>query len=105
LLENGANPNAVWGTITSFIQAIRRDVELSIIESMIDHKGDPFLAVAGYSPLTLAAQRGRGDVLDLFINRGFKLDLEPFEALVVACARNDEQSVRTLGLQHPSVID
>lgn len=106
LVENGADPNypSRFGH-TPLHHAIIRDNELRIVEVLLDHGADPTVVSRGISGLSLAAKRGRGDLLDLFAAKGFKPDLEPFEALVAACARNDEQTVRNLGLQHPSVID
>jgi ankyrin repeat protein len=106
LVENGADSNFVWRSGSSpLLHAIQRDCSLQIIEALVDHGGNPTVVVKGFSAISMAARRGRGDLLDLFERKGFLTELEPFEGIVAACARNDEPSVRSLGLNYPNVIE
>jgi ankyrin repeat protein len=104
-LEHGANPNqmSVWG-YTALHQSLRRDNGLTIIELLLNHGANPTLETRdGRSAIHIATRRGRGDVLDLFIQRGFTRSLvEPIfyvedalDPFFAACARNDQAALRT----------
>jgi ankyrin repeat protein len=99
LLEAGADPNRItrWG-FTALHQAIRRDNAQPNIELLLDHGAD-FSVVTksdGTSSFTLAARRGRGDVLELLQSRGIESKLQGVDWLIAACARADEAAVRVL---------
>ena len=106
-LEHGANPNFMthWG-YTALHQSLRRDTGLIIIELLLNHGANPNLETReGQSAIDIATRRGRGDVLDLFEQRGFTLfDPSRFivswddtvHRLLAACARNDQAALRTI---------
>jgi ankyrin repeat protein len=77
---------------------VRRDNERGNIEAMLAHGGDPLIetGIDGRSAIALAARRGRGDLLDLFEQRGIPLDLRGVDRLVAACAKGDESAVRAI---------
>src|SRR5262249_19786979 len=91
LLEHGAEPNRMthW-RLTAFHQALRRDNALKNIELMLEHGADPALknGIDGRSAVSMAARRGRGDVLELFERRGILTELQGVERLIAACARD-----------------
>ena len=115
LLEQGADPNRMsrWGR-TALHQAIQRDNALGNIEAMLDHGADPKVATndrdfiqattSGKTAIALAARRGRGDVLDLFAQRGIPIELEGVERLIAACARNDIVTIRSLTRSEPNLV-
>jgi len=115
LLEQGANPNRMtrWGK-TALHQALQRDNDLETVALLLDHGADPLLEgshpevhypASGISAVSLAARRGRGDVLDLFKRRGVPIDLHGVEQLIAACARNDAAAVRSIAQREPRLVD
>lgn len=106
LLEHGAKPNGASGwKRTPFFQAIQRDNALAIIELSLDHGADPAIASGdGRSAMALAARRGRGDVLDLLVHRGIRLDLAGVDRLIAACARNDAEAIRSIAAKDPQLV-
>jgi ankyrin repeat protein len=79
LLEQGADPNRIthWGK-TALHNAVRRDNAIETIEVLLEHGANPTLkevganidrSTAGKSAVSLAARRGRGDVLGLVERR------------------------------------
>lgn len=107
LLEHGANPNRLthWG-FAALHQALRRDNDLENIEVMLDHGADPTLVnrVDGCSAITIAARRGRNDVLELFARGGTPLVLRGVEQLLAACARNDSKAIRSIVENEPHLV-
>ena len=107
LLEHGADPNRMthWH-LTALHQALRRDNALENIEVMLDHGADPKIENRwnGKSAVSIAARRGRGDVLDLFERRGIPVELHGVERLIAACARNDAAGVRSLAEREPRLV-
>src|SRR5439155_1656740 len=99
LLEHGADANRTtpWGN-TALHHAVLRDNALAIIEEMLDHGADPTVVcqrspgnrAGGVSAVSVAARRGRGDLLELFERRGVPIQLHGVERLIAACA-----SIRT----------
>src|SRR5262245_55759000 len=84
LLEHGADPNRMthWH-LTALHQALRRDNAFENIAVMLDHGANPRIQnQSGKSAASLAARRGRGDVLDLFKRRGIPIELQGAERLM-----------------------
>jgi ankyrin repeat protein len=108
LLEHGADPNRMtgWG-FTALHQAVRRDNALKNIEEMLDHGADPTLTTREHSQsaVQIAARRGRGELLELFERRGFRVELQGVDRLIAACATDDEERVRSIAAQEPRLAD
>lgn len=106
LLEHGADPNhrREHGWL-ALHHALARDNALEIIELLLDHAADPLLHCGGRSAVSLAARRGRGDVLAAFEQRGIAVTLEGVERLIAACARNDATGVRSISAAEPALVD
>lgn len=107
LLEAGADPNRItrWG-FTALHQAIRRDNALENIELLLNHGAD-FSVVTksdGTSSFSLAARRGRGDILELLQSRGIEFKCEGVDSLIAACARADEAAIRVLIKNAPLLL-
>lgn len=107
LLEHGADPNRMtrWG-LTALHQALRRDNDLKNIEAMLDNGADPTLRnrLDGRSAVAMAARRGRGDVLDLLERRGVPIELQGVDQLIVACAKSDDATVRSVAESEAQLI-
>jgi ankyrin repeat protein len=105
LLEHGADPNYQrprgWLPVH---HAIARDNDLEIIEVLLDHKADPTLREDGQSAIERAAWRGRGDLLGLFENRGFSVDLGGVGGLIAASARNNADLVHSIARSEPETV-
>jgi ankyrin repeat protein len=104
LLEHGVDPNktTLWGK-TAIHNAALSDNGLEIFELLLDHGADPLILAQkpergnkGTTPMNtvqIAAQRGRGDVLDLFQKRGISISTNGVEALLLACAMDDKPAI------------
>jgi ankyrin repeat protein len=115
LLEHGADPNRAthWGR-TAFHHAVLRDNSINIIEVLLDRGADPTLVAErpdtrqtvgpAMSGVTMAARRGRGDLLELMERRGIAIELLGVEQLIAACARNDAAKVRTILAEKPELV-
>ncbi len=107
LLERGVDPNRMtqFG-YTALHQALRRDNALEIIEAMLDHAADPALPNQkdGLSAAAIAARRGRRDALELFARRGYSLTFDSMDALLAACARDDQSAIRSLAVSSPDAL-
>jgi ankyrin repeat protein len=98
LLERGADPDRTTGwRRTAFDQAVIRDNALPIIEALLDHGSHRL-------PAGLAARRGRGDILDLFEERGVAFSLDAVERLLAECARGREASAREIARREPAAV-
>jgi ankyrin repeat protein len=106
LLERGVDPNRVtrWGR-TALHQAVLRDNVLETIALMVEHGADPTLLADGRSTVSIAARRGRGDVLELFARRGVRTDLDPLGHLIAACARNDVERIHSITVDTPHAVE
>lgn len=106
LLEFGADPNRMtrWG-YTALHQAIRRDNAIENIVLLLDHGADPLLLAKGHSAMAIAARRGRGDLLELFQQRGFPLELREIDQLIAAVARNDATAIHSISAEKPGLAD
>jgi ankyrin repeat protein len=117
LLENGVDPNRKtrWGK-TAIHHAVLRDNDIKIIEVLMEHGADPTLVAdnsrplqtvslgLGKSAVLLAAERGRGDVLELFERRGVSMELSGAEELIAACARNNAARVHIMAESEPQLV-
>ncbi len=110
LLAHGANPNHTghWKN-SAFQHSLLRDNSLEIIRLFLDHGADPTLENReGRSAIHMATRRGRGDVLDLFVQRGFTRSLvEPIfyvedtdDPFIAACARNDQAALQNMTIKN-----
>jgi ankyrin repeat protein len=99
MLEHGADPNDMtrWGN-SAFQHTVLRDNPLANIALMLDHGGDPLMKNVhnARSATSIAARRGRGDVLRLLVERGYDLKLEGAERLMAACAMADDAEISAL---------
>jgi ankyrin repeat protein len=107
LLDHGANPNSLsrW-PYTALHQAVRRDNALINIELLLDHGADPALPNRSdaLSAISLAAWRGRGDLLESLDRRGIPTALAGAERLVAACARGDAAQAQSIAADEPAVV-
>ena len=106
LLAHGAGPDRMtrWGR-TAFQHAVLRDNSLDILQAMLDHGADASLADAhGRSALSLAARRGRGDLLDLCERRRIPVELQDMDRLLAACARDDAAAVHAIAAAEPRLV-
>jgi ankyrin repeat protein len=107
MLEHGADPNATahWEN-SSLHHALRRDNRLANIALLLDHGGDPLSKNIhnGKSAASIAARRGRGDVLRLMAERGFDAKLEGVERLIAACAMADDAAISALVAAEPLLV-
>ncbi len=99
MLANGADPNRMtrWG-YTALHQSLRRDNSLEIVQAILDHGADPHLRNLqnNQSGISMAARRGRNDVLLAMQQRGISIELQGVERLITACAMNDAESIHAL---------
>ena len=106
LLANGADPNRMssWPH-TAMHQALRRDNGLENIEAFLDAGADPLLQNRhdGRSAVSIAARRGRRDVLDLFEQRGHTIDLHGVERLIAACVRDEVETIASIETTEPAL--
>ncbi|MFO0896557.1 MAG: ankyrin repeat domain-containing protein [Pirellulales bacterium] len=105
LLEHGADPNAdTYWHKTALAQAVLRDNSLAIVTLLVDHGADPNKSHGTPTAASLAARRGRGDVLALFAARGWALELSPLERLLAACAQGDAATAQTMAAREPALL-
>ena len=115
LLEHGVAPNRMtrWGK-TALHNAVLSDNALDIFKVLLDHGADPTIvatrpdrirpASLRRSAVEMAARRGRGDVLELFEQRGIAIGLRGVDRLLAACARNDGVAVAAIAERQPEVV-
>lgn len=106
LLERGVDPNrrGRWGRMAAIHFAVTRDNATACVELLLDHGADPLLPSDGGTAVTLAARRGRGDLLELFARRGVPLALAGADALLAAIARNDAAEAGALLAHAPGLM-
>lgn len=106
LLEHGADPNrmTVWG-VTALHQAVRRDNGLPIIALFLDHGVNPAVEnLHRESATSIAARRGRGDVLELLEQRNIPIHLNGVDRLIAECARNNGAALRAIVASEPHLV-
>ena len=105
LLERGVDPNVDrWRGFRAIHHAVARDNHVRIIELLLDHGADPAVSQEGASAVARAARRGRGDLLELFEQRGIPIDLDGADRLIAACARHDAAAVRSIAAAGPALV-
>jgi len=115
LLERGIDPNLMtrWGK-TALHNALLSDNRLGIVELLLDHGADPTLkgshpevgrSASGASAVSLAARRGRRDVLQLFRRREVPMELPGVDRLLAACALDDADWVRSIAAHEPQLVN
>lgn len=115
VLDHGADVNRMtrWGK-TALHNAVLSDNRLAIIELLLDRGADPTLVAkdlrhggefrVGRSSMSLAARRGRADVLAAIERRGFALAFEGVDGLIAACARGDAAAAREIVARDPELV-
>ncbi len=107
VLDAGADPNAEahWGR-TPLHHAILRDNDLEMIDMLLEYGGDPTRVASklGRSAVSMAARRGRGDVLRAIQDRDFPLSFNGVESLIAACALDDDGAIAKLTAIDPSLV-
>src|SRR5207302_3631490 len=113
LLEQGVDPNLMthWGK-TALHNALVSDNSIAIIDVLLEHGANPALrGDSGHgrrgpylSSVSIAARRGRNDVLDLLERRGIPLELDGVERLIAACARSDSDGIRFITSEEPGLM-
>ena len=105
LLEHGANPNLKhrWGALPLH-HALARDNALAMFELLLDHGADPRLEANGLTAFAVAAREGRSDVLQLFAQRGIRVELTGADRLIAAVAMDDAAGVRTIVAREPHLV-
>jgi hypothetical protein len=75
-------------------QALTRDEDLASIEACFEAGGDATRLIDGANAVSLAAWRGRTDVLQLFAERGVELPHDGLDAVAVDVSFGDVIGVR-----------
>jgi ankyrin repeat protein len=83
---------------------LQRDNSLAIVTLLLDHGADPNKSQGTPTAASLAARRGRSDVLALFAARGFELELSPLERLLAACAQGDPAAAQAIAAREPALL-
>lgn len=106
-LEYDANPNflTAW-KYSPFLQSIRRDNGLVMIEQFLDHGADPQITnpLDGRNAFEMAALHGRGDILEALDRRGFKTEFRGFEKLVALCASGQTDAALAIAGSAPDLL-
>jgi ankyrin repeat protein len=115
VLDHGADVNRMsrWGK-TALHNAILSDNRLAIVELLLDRGADPNIVAKdlrhggsfrpGRSSTSLAARRGRADVLAAIEKRGISIALDGVDRLIAACARADGAEVSRIADREPTLL-
>lgn len=115
VLDHGADPNLTGRfNRTALHHSVLSDNSLPMIELLLEHGADPFIVARdlrhggdfrpGRSTISLAARRGRADVLAAIERRGISLDLSGADRLIAACARGDMENANRIADGEPATI-
>ncbi len=114
LLEHGVDPNhgTHWGK-RAIHNAALSDNGIEIFEALLDHGANPLLMATEplrgvrtpgeQSAVSMAARRGRRDVLELFARRGISIELKGADRLIAACALDDRGAIHAIREREPDV--
>jgi len=105
ILATGVDPNITWRDRTPLLHSIQRDNHEHMIRLLLEHKADPTLTIKNVSGFSLAARRGRGDLLKMFTEFGFAMQLPGVEKLIAACALNDEFAINAIKENEPALVN
>lgn len=92
------------------MHSVARDNDLRLVETLLGGTGSnaaeisPEVAKSVAGAASIAAHRGRGDVLALFEQRGLLPAFQGAEQLLAACARADTARVNELTANHPEYV-
>jgi ankyrin repeat protein len=77
-----------------------------MIAALLDHGADSSLpnTVDGRSAASMAARRGRGDILALLVERGLPVDWQGVDRLIAACATDDRETIDRLAAGGSSLV-
>lgn len=103
VLEHGGDPNGMgmFGH-TALHASVRRDNGPEMIEMLLDYGADPtLLNHEGRSAIVVAARRGQARALDLFERHATQISLTGIDALIAACARDQQEVIRLLTSETP----
>lgn len=115
VLDHGAEVNRMsrWGK-TALHNAILSDNRIEIVELLLARGADPNIVAKdlrhggsfrpGRSSTSLAARRGRADVLAAIEKRGHALALDGVDRLIAACARDDGAAVKAIADREPALV-
>jgi ankyrin repeat protein len=97
LLEHGADPNGErkrgWHALH---HSLKRANGLPFLQLLLECGADPLLTSNGFTPITMAACEGRGDVLTLFAQKGVPVKQHGVYELIAACALDDAAKIKAL---------
>lgn len=106
-LDCGADPNILVNSRhTPFHHAIRRDNGMPLINPLLDHGADPNLynITTGRTAASLAAHRGRGDILVECEARGLAFTLDSLDSIIALCAKGDQAAAQSLAAAQPELV-
>lgn len=105
LLERGVDPNyhreRGWIPIH---HAVARNNSIEMITLLLDHGAYPTVRKDGATAIEQAARRGRGDLLELFEQRGFPIELQGVDRLIAACALDDAATIQAIREHEPELV-
>jgi ankyrin repeat protein len=116
VLECGADPNRMtrWRK-TALHNALISDNGIEIIDTLLEFGADPTIvaqrparggdaSIVDKSVVSMAARRGRSDALEAFRRRGFSIELEGAERLILACAMDDGAAIAEIAANDPGLV-
>ena len=106
LLERGVDPNYQRGRGWIAIHhAIARNNSHAMLELLLDHGADPRVQKDGVTAIERATRKGRADLLALFSQRGFPVELRGVDRLIAACATDDASAEREIRQHEPQLVN